>query len=329
MVQRPSGTAHLDSDRERALPFAAVPQLSLHTPIGDLSVSEEDGAIVAVDWGWGSEQTETALLRRARDQLHAYFDGELTAFDLPLAPRGHRIPAARMAGAVRDPLWRDPQLPRHRAHRRRQSPLGRPGQRQQPDPDHHSVPPRRRHHASRRLFRRRRSRHQALAAGARGTRTAAAPAHPFRGRLIRPASTENIMIKAIRIHSPGGPEVMKWEDVPRPEPGPGEALIKQEAVGLNYIDVYFRSGLYKAPTMPLIIGQEGAGTVVAVGSGRDRGEAGRPRRLCRRARRLCDRAGDRRRPAGEAARRHRLQDRRGDDAAGHDGAVPRSAAPTR
>ena len=56
------------------------------------------------------------------------------------------------------------------------------------------------------------------------------------------------MIKAIRIHAPGGPEVMKWEDVPRPEPGPGEALIKQEAVGLNYIDVYFRSGLYKAPT---------------------------------------------------------------------------------
>ncbi len=75
------------------------------------------------------------------------------------------------------------------------------------------------------------------------------------------------MIKAIRIHSPGGPEVMKWEDVPRPEPGPGEALIKQEAVGLNYIDVYFRSGLYKAPTMPLVIGQEGAGTVVAVGPG--------------------------------------------------------------
>jgi len=75
------------------------------------------------------------------------------------------------------------------------------------------------------------------------------------------------MIKAIRIHAPGGPEVMKWEDVPRPEPGPGEALVKQEAVGLNYIDVYFRSGLYKAPTMPLIIGQEGAGTVTAVGQG--------------------------------------------------------------
>src|SRR5215472_15385438 len=75
------------------------------------------------------------------------------------------------------------------------------------------------------------------------------------------------MIKAIRIHTPGGPEVMKWEDVPRPEPGPGEALIKQDAVGLNYIDVYFRSGLYKAPMMPLVIGQEGAGSVVAVGAG--------------------------------------------------------------
>ena len=75
------------------------------------------------------------------------------------------------------------------------------------------------------------------------------------------------MTKAIRIHAPGGPEVMKWEDVPTPEPGPGEVLLKQAAVGLNYIDVYFRTGMYKAPTMPLIIGQEGAGTVTAVGAG--------------------------------------------------------------
>jgi len=74
------------------------------------------------------------------------------------------------------------------------------------------------------------------------------------------------MSKAIRIHAHGGPEVMKWEDVPTPEPGPGEALIKHEAVGLNYIDVYFRTGLYKAPNMPLVIGQEGAGTVTAVGA---------------------------------------------------------------
>jgi NADPH2:quinone reductase len=75
------------------------------------------------------------------------------------------------------------------------------------------------------------------------------------------------MTKAIRIHSYGGPEVMKLEDVPAPEPGPGEALIKQEAIGLNYIDVYFRTGLYKAPSMPITIGMEGAGAVAAVGPG--------------------------------------------------------------
>jgi NADPH:quinone reductase len=75
------------------------------------------------------------------------------------------------------------------------------------------------------------------------------------------------MTKAIRIHANGGPEVMKWEDVPTPEPGPGEALVHHEAVGLNFIDVYFRTGHYKAPSMPLIIGQEGAGTVTAVGAG--------------------------------------------------------------
>jgi NADPH:quinone reductase len=75
------------------------------------------------------------------------------------------------------------------------------------------------------------------------------------------------MTKAIRIHTNGGPEVMKWEDVPTPEPGPDEALVHHHAIGLNYIDVYFRTGLYKAPGMPLIIGQEGAGTVTAVGTG--------------------------------------------------------------
>jgi NADPH2:quinone reductase len=75
------------------------------------------------------------------------------------------------------------------------------------------------------------------------------------------------MTKAIRIHANGGPEAMVWEDVPTPSPGPGEALIKHEAVGLNFIDVYFRTGLYKAPNMPLVIGQEGAGTVLEVGPG--------------------------------------------------------------
>ncbi len=74
------------------------------------------------------------------------------------------------------------------------------------------------------------------------------------------------MTQAIRIHANGGPEVMLWEDVPTPEPGPGEALVRHEAVGLNYIDVYFRTGLYKAP-LPATPGMEGAGVVLAVGAG--------------------------------------------------------------
>jgi NADPH2:quinone reductase len=74
------------------------------------------------------------------------------------------------------------------------------------------------------------------------------------------------MTKAIRIHAPGGPEVLQWEDVPTPEPGPGEALVRHAAVGLNYIDVYIRTGLYKTP-LPATPGQEGAGTVAAIGAG--------------------------------------------------------------
>jgi len=69
-------------------PDPPLPQLSLHSPVGDLSISEEDEALVALDWGWGSEQSETPLLREARRQLHAYFDGDLLAFTLPLAPFG-------------------------------------------------------------------------------------------------------------------------------------------------------------------------------------------------------------------------------------------------
>jgi NADPH2:quinone reductase len=74
------------------------------------------------------------------------------------------------------------------------------------------------------------------------------------------------MTKAIRIHAHGGPEVMRWEDVPTPEPGRGEALIRHAAVGLNYIDVYFRNGLYKT-ALPATIGMEGSGTVLAIGEG--------------------------------------------------------------
>lgn len=72
------------------------------------------------------------------------------------------------------------------------------------------------------------------------------------------------MSKAIRIHATGGPEVLKWEQLPTPQPGPNDVLIHHEAIGLNYIDVYFRIGLYKAP-LPCTIGMEGAGTILAVG----------------------------------------------------------------
>lgn len=71
--------------------------------------------------------------------------------------------------------------------------------------------------------------------------------------------------KAIRIHAYGGPEVLQWEDVPTPEPGPGEVLIRHEAVGLNFIDVYFRTGLYKSASLPVTLGMEAAGVVIAVG----------------------------------------------------------------
>jgi len=74
-------------------------------------------------------------------------------------------------------------------------------------------------------------------------------------------------MKAIRVHAPGGPEVLRYEDVPEPVPKPGEAVVKLEAIGVNFIDVYFRTGLYPAAQMPLTLGQEGAGTVTGMGPG--------------------------------------------------------------
>jgi NADPH2:quinone reductase len=72
------------------------------------------------------------------------------------------------------------------------------------------------------------------------------------------------MVKAIRIHQAGGPEQMRWEDVALDAPGPGQVLVRNTAVGLNYIDTYHRSGLYPMP-LPFTLGMEGAGVVEAVG----------------------------------------------------------------
>ena len=68
-----------------------MPQLSIHSPVGDLTITEEDGAIIAVDWGRGRDQDKTPLLTAAADQLARYFDGELERFDLPLRPAGPEV----------------------------------------------------------------------------------------------------------------------------------------------------------------------------------------------------------------------------------------------
>ena len=76
------------------------------------------------------------------------------------------------------------------------------------------------------------------------------------------------MTRAIRVHENGGPEVLRWEDVEVGKPGPGQALVRHTAVGLNFLDVYHRTGLYPVE-LPMTPGSEGAGVVEAVGPGVD------------------------------------------------------------
>jgi NADPH2:quinone reductase len=73
-------------------------------------------------------------------------------------------------------------------------------------------------------------------------------------------------MRCIQVDAPGGPEAMRLVDVPAPAPGPGQALVRLAASGVNFVDVYFRTGLYKADA-PVRLGSEGAGTVEAIGSG--------------------------------------------------------------
>ncbi|MGB3272144.1 MAG: quinone oxidoreductase, partial [Xanthobacteraceae bacterium] len=73
------------------------------------------------------------------------------------------------------------------------------------------------------------------------------------------------MTKAVRVHKHGGPEVLAYEDVEVGAPGPGEVRIRQTVLGLNFIDVYYRTGLYKPPGLPFVAGNEAAGVVEAVG----------------------------------------------------------------
>ena len=75
------------------------------------------------------------------------------------------------------------------------------------------------------------------------------------------------MNRAIRIHEHGGPEVLKLDDVPIPEPGPGQTLIRNKAAGVNFIDLHQRAGRYPLPKLPVTLGMEGAGVVEALGPG--------------------------------------------------------------
>ena len=72
-------------------------------------------------------------------------------------------------------------------------------------------------------------------------------------------------MKAIQVKQTGGPEVLQLVDLPVPQPKPNEAVVKIAASGVNFIDVYLREGLYKAP-LPFVAGQEGAGVVSAIGA---------------------------------------------------------------
>jgi NADPH2:quinone reductase len=74
-------------------------------------------------------------------------------------------------------------------------------------------------------------------------------------------------MKAIRVHRHGGPEVLAYEDIDIGQPGPGEVRIRNRAIGLNFVDIYFRSGAYAPPALPFTPGNEGAGEVVSVGAG--------------------------------------------------------------
>jgi NADPH:quinone reductase len=76
------------------------------------------------------------------------------------------------------------------------------------------------------------------------------------------------MVAAVRVHKVGGPEVLTYEDIPVPAPGPGQLHVKQHAIGVNFVDAYFRAGLYPAPGgLPFVAGNEAAGEVIEIGPG--------------------------------------------------------------
>src|SRR5258707_1790420 len=85
------------------------------------------------------------------------------------------------------------------------------------------------------------------------------------------------MVAAVRVHKTGGPEVLTYEDIPVPAPGPGQVKIKNHACGVNYIDTYFRMGMYPSPVgMPFVAGNQGARGITAGGPRGDELQMGDP-----------------------------------------------------
>ena len=133
------------------------------------------------------------------------------------------------------------------------------------------------------------------------------------------------MVAAVRVHKVGGPEVLTYEDIDVPRPAQGQIRVKQHAIGVNFVDTYFRMGLYPAPGgLPFVAGNEAAGEVVEVGSGVSEFKRRRSRRLCAGAGLLHGGTRCAGRPRGEAAGQHQLRAGRRHDAQGHDGGISRA-----
>jgi NADPH2:quinone reductase len=245
-----------------------MPHASLNSAFGRLTVFEEDGSLVAVEWGRAPDGKLTPLLSKAVQQLEAYFDGRLHHFSLPLRPPGssfqqrvwsrlRQIPCgkAETYGALARQLATSPRavaracganplpiiVPCHRVVAAR----GRLGGYSGGDGLDTKL-------ALLRL---------------EGAPLPSTPKRQHRSPNTDLRNPEDDMSKAIRIHETGGPEVLRWEDVDVGSPGPGQARLRQMAIGLNYIDVYHRSGLYPLPALPAVIGMEAAGIVEEVGEG--------------------------------------------------------------
>ncbi len=132
------------------------------------------------------------------------------------------------------------------------------------------------------------------------------------------------MAYAMRVHTPGGPEAMIWEEVEVAAPGAGEVLVRNEAIGLNFLDVYFRSGRYPMQA-PFVVGHEGAGVIEAVGAGVEDFSVGDRVAYLRSDRHVRAAFAAARRALGEAAGAHRCGRGCVDAAQGRDGGISGAA----